>query len=107
MTLLSWAPGIEIEELDLSSCEMTDEVVVSPLPTALRLQAGGLKLTLGFVRIDPTLSAARALQKQEERAEDAQALVSGAKTHEELRAERGAFAFPRVRVRLDKVESFT
>jgi hypothetical protein len=42
----------------------------------------------------------RALEKQKSRDEDAQALLDGSKTREDLRRENGAFAFPRHLVRL-------
>jgi hypothetical protein len=53
-----------------------------------------------------SLSEERAQQKQREREEDARALASGEKTREQLRAERGAFAFPNTRLRLDLVKLF-
>ncbi|MCU0659071.1 MAG: hypothetical protein MUF64_28585 [Polyangiaceae bacterium] len=53
-----------------------------------------------------SLSQERAQQKQLEREQDARALASGEKTREQLRAERGVFAFPSVRLRLDLVKLF-
>lgn len=55
---------------------------------------------------EPTLSDERAEAKRLAREQDAADLASGAKTREEM---RGAFAFPRerVRIRLDLVRSFT
>jgi len=50
------------------------------------------------VKFDPRQ---RALEKQASRDEDARALASGEKTVEQLRAENGAFAFPRDRIRID------
>lgn len=43
----------------------------------------------------------RAAEKAASREADARALASGEKTREQLRAENGAFAFPRERVRID------
>ena len=43
----------------------------------------------------------RALEKKLSREADAQALASGEKTREQLRAENRAFAFPRERLRVD------
>jgi hypothetical protein len=43
----------------------------------------------------------RAAEKAASREADARALASGEKTREQLRAENGAFAFPRERVRVD------
>jgi hypothetical protein len=43
----------------------------------------------------------RALEKKLSREADAQALASGEKTAVQLRAENGAFAFPRARVHVD------
>jgi hypothetical protein len=43
----------------------------------------------------------RALEKQLSREADARALASGEKTRDQLRAENGAFAFPRERVHVD------
>ena len=45
-------------------------------------------------------AAQRVREKAESRAADVRALESGAKSVEQLRAENGAFAFPRERVRL-------
>lgn len=45
---------------------------------------------------------ARAAEKQASRDEDARALASGEKTVAQLKAENGAFAFPRDRVRLER-----
>lgn len=47
------------------------------------------------------LSEERAREKRASRDQDATDLVSGLKTRERLRAERSAFVFPRMRVRLD------
>lgn len=54
----------------------------------------------------PSLSQERAQEKRLARERDAQDLASGAKSREQLRQERSAFAFPRMRVRLDLVRSF-
>jgi hypothetical protein len=50
--------------------------------------------------------AVRAREKQAAREADARALASGEKSPEELRRERGAFAFPHVRIDLDGVIAF-
>jgi hypothetical protein len=55
---------------------------------------------------EPTLSEERAEAKQASREQDVRDLASGAKTREQLRQERGAFAFPRLRIRYDLVKSF-
>lgn len=48
--------------------------------------------------LDP---AVRAQEKAASREEDARALASGEKSQEQLRAENGAFAFPRDRIVVD------
>jgi hypothetical protein len=53
---------------------------------------------------DLSLSEERAQAKQASRAQDAQDLAAGSKTREQLREERGAFAFPGMLVRFDLVE---
>jgi hypothetical protein len=50
--------------------------------------------------------SARAQEKQAAREADARALVSGETSAEELRRQRGAFAFPLVRIDLDGVIAF-
>jgi hypothetical protein len=45
---------------------------------------------------------ARAAEKQASRDDDARALASGEKSRAQLKAENGAFAFPRERIRLTK-----
>ncbi len=50
-------------------------------------------------------SEQRAAEKQASRDADVEALASGQKSTEQLRAENGHFAFERVRMRLDLVES--
>ena len=54
-----------------------------------------------------TLSDERADDKRKAREQDERDLADGTKTREQLRRERSAFVFPRVRVRLDLVEKFT
>lgn len=53
-----------------------------------------------------SLSEERAQQKRISREQDANDLASGAKSREQLRQERSAFAFPRKRIRLDLARSF-
>jgi hypothetical protein len=53
-----------------------------------------------------SLSEERALEKRISRENDAKDLASGAKSREQLRQERSAFAFPRKRIRLDLVRAF-
>lgn len=48
--------------------------------------------------------AERAREKQASRDADARALLSGEKTRAQLKAENGAFAFPRARIRFSKRE---
>lgn len=53
-----------------------------------------------------TLHDERAEEKRRAREQDERDLADGTKTREQLRRERDAFAFPRVRVRLDLVRHF-
>src|ERR1044072_7596530 len=46
-------------------------------------------------------AATRAAEKQASRDEDARALASGEKSRAQLKAENGAFSFPRDRIRLE------
>lgn len=53
-------------------------------------------------RFDPVK---RAAEKRASREQDQRDLVEGRKSQAQLRGERGAFAFPRARIRFDKAKS--
>lgn len=59
------------------------------------------KTWLKTMKVESYQASERAHEKVMSREADARVLVSGEKTQAELRAENGAFAFPRERVRVD------